>query len=163
MVDADPTLLPDPPFDRAGRDACRTPMQWDPTRAGGFTRGTPWLPAVDPAIRNVAGQSSDPGSLLALYRTLIAARTASPALSRGTHRSIFGVAHEVLAWLRQADDERILVVLNVGDEGRDCDLDPARLGAASGDVVVATSERTGHLALAGLHLRPLEGVALRLG
>ncbi len=29
MVDADPSVLPDPPFDRAGRDGCRTPMQWD--------------------------------------------------------------------------------------------------------------------------------------
>ena len=91
MVDADPSILPSPPFDRAGRDGVRTPMQWDASATGGFTSGTPWLPLVDPGTRNVAGQADDPASLLALYRRLIAARRASPALGRGSHRSLFGV------------------------------------------------------------------------
>ena len=43
-------------------------------------------------------------SLLSLYRRLIAVRRATPALERGTHRSIFGVAPEVMAWVREADD-----------------------------------------------------------
>jgi glycosidase len=64
----------DPPFDRAGRDGARHPMQWDATRTGGFTDGEPWLPAVDPAARNVADQRGDPASLLTLYRELIALR-----------------------------------------------------------------------------------------
>ena len=49
-------------------------MQWEPTADGGFTTGTPWLPVVDPAERNVADQRDDPDSLLSLYRRLIAAR-----------------------------------------------------------------------------------------
>ena len=64
----------DPPFDRAGRDAHRHPMQWDATPNGGFTTGKPWLQLVDPAIRNVADQRDDPDSLLALYRDLLAWR-----------------------------------------------------------------------------------------
>jgi alpha-glucosidase len=60
-----------PPLDRAGRDAHRHPMQWDATPSGGFTTGTPWLPLVDPAMRNVADQRAEPDSLLALYRSLI--------------------------------------------------------------------------------------------
>jgi alpha-glucosidase len=63
-----------PPFDRAGRDPMRHPMQWDATTTGGFTTGEPWLPAVDPAERNVEAQREDPGSLLELYRLLIEAR-----------------------------------------------------------------------------------------
>lgn len=63
-----------PPYDRAGRDAHRHPMQWDATPNGGFTTGTPWLPLVDPAERNVADQRDDPDSLLALYRDLLAWR-----------------------------------------------------------------------------------------
>jgi alpha-glucosidase len=65
-----------PPFDRAGRDAHRHPMQWDGTRNGGFTTGEPWLPLVDPADRNVADQRTDPESLLSLYRDLLAWRRA---------------------------------------------------------------------------------------
>jgi alpha-glucosidase len=64
----------DPPLDRAGRDPHRSPMQWDASPSGGFTTGTPWLPLADPAARNVAAQRDDPGSLLALYRELLAVR-----------------------------------------------------------------------------------------
>ena len=62
----------EPPFDRAGRDRLRHPMQWD--AHGGFTSGTPWLPLVDPEARNVADERADPGSLLNLYRSLIELR-----------------------------------------------------------------------------------------
>jgi glycosidase len=162
MVDAEASILPDPPFDRAGRDGCRTPMQWDASPTAGFTPGVPWLPIVDAATRNVEEQRGDPGSVLALYRRLIAARHASPALAMGMHRSLFGVAPEVLAWLREADGERVLCILNVGDTARRCDLPLARLGADAGEVLVATSDRSGPAPLAGLVLEPLEGVALRL-
>jgi alpha-glucosidase len=63
-----------PPLDRAGRDAYRHPMQWDAGPNGGFTNGHPWLPAVDPAERNVEAQRGDPDSLLDHYRRLIALR-----------------------------------------------------------------------------------------
>ncbi len=160
MVDAEPSALPDPPFDRAGRDACRTPMQWDASATGGFTSGTPWLPVVDPAARNVTDQAADPASLLSLYRALIAARAGSPALARGAHRSLFGVARDVLAWLRVADQERVLILLNLGESPRTCDL--RRLGTDQGEVVVATGTRSGRVALDHLTLEPLEGLALRI-
>ena len=162
MENADPAMLPDPPFDRAGRDGYRTPMQWTASSGAGFTAGTPWLPLVDAATRNVAGQSADPGSLLSLYRRLIAARRASRALERGTHRSLFGVATEVMAWIREADGERVLCVLNVGGEPQRCSLPIERIAADSGEVLVATSDRAGRVGLADLRLEPREGLALRL-
>jgi alpha-glucosidase len=61
-------------YDRAGRDRHRHPMQWDRSAGGGFTSGTPWLPLVDPAERNVEDQRGDPGSMLSLVRELIALR-----------------------------------------------------------------------------------------
>lgn len=160
MVDADPAILPDPPFDRAGRDAYRTPMQWEPSPTGGFTDGTPWLPLVDPATRNVADQSRDPGSLLALYRRLLVARRESDALGHGSHRSIFGVGPGVLAWVRESSDERVLVLLNSGDGEATCVVDS--LPERAGTVLVATSGREGRVELPGLVLAPLEGIAIRL-
>jgi len=160
MVDADPSVLPDPPFDRAGRDGARTPLQWDRSPMGGFTTGRPWLPVIDPQARNVADQSADPGSLVSLYRRLIAARHDVPALGLGAHRSIFGVAPEVLAWVRELEGERVLVLLNVGDEQRRCEV--VGLGT-DGEVVVGTDvSRTGRIGLQGLTLGPQEGLALRL-
>ncbi|MEP7082306.1 MAG: alpha-amylase family glycosyl hydrolase [Chloroflexota bacterium] len=160
MVDADPASLPDPPFDRAGRDGCRTPMQWDASPTGGFTTGTPWLPVVDSATRNVQAQRNEPTSTLSLYRRLVAARRESPALGRGEQRSLFEVAPDVLAWLRERDGERVLVVLNLADDARECDL--RQVAATAGDVLVATSERHGAVRLDELTLAPLEGLALRL-
>jgi alpha-glucosidase len=160
MVDADLSALSDPPFDRAGRDGARTPMQWDRSPLGGFTTGRPWLPVIDPQARNVADQSADPESLLSLYRRLIAARHDVLALGRGTHRSIFGVAPEVLAWVRELDGERVLVLLNVADQPRACEV--IGLGA-NGEVVVGTDpSRGGRIGLDGLTLGPLEGLALRV-
>jgi alpha-glucosidase len=64
----------EPPYDRAGRDRYRHPMQWDASPTGGFTDGEPWLPAVDPAEHNVADQRGDPDSMLSYVRELIRAR-----------------------------------------------------------------------------------------
>ena len=63
-----------PPLDRFDRDPFRHPMQWDGSRAGGFTTATPWLPSADPAGRNVVEQQADPDSILALFRDLIRVR-----------------------------------------------------------------------------------------
>ena len=68
-------------YDRAGRDPFRHPVQWEPEpERAGFTTGTPWLAPVDAGERSVAAQSGAPGSLLELYRALIALR---PALGPG--------------------------------------------------------------------------------
>jgi alpha-glucosidase len=64
----------DPPYDRAGRDGMRHPMQWDSSPTGGFTTGEPWLIPVDPQERSVEAQREDPASLLSLYRRLIELR-----------------------------------------------------------------------------------------
>jgi len=64
----------EPGIDRAGRDAHRHPMQWEPEPGGGFSAGEPWLPLTDPERRSVAAQREDSRSLLALYRRLIALR-----------------------------------------------------------------------------------------
>jgi alpha-glucosidase len=61
-------------IDRVRRDRFRHPMQWDASPGGGFSTGDPWLEPSDPERRAVATQRDDPGSLLALYRRLIALR-----------------------------------------------------------------------------------------
>ena len=103
------------PDDRSGRDVHRHPMQWDATTQGGFTTGTPWLPLADPAQRNVADQERDPGSLLHLYRDLIAARRSLA----GPVELLGGTAPGVLAF-RRGDH---IVALNLG--AADADAPPA--------------------------------------
>jgi alpha-glucosidase len=113
----------DPPYDRAGRDGARHPMQWDPGPRAGFTNGDPWLVPVDPDARSVAAQRGDPDSLFELYRALIALR---PRLGAGIR--MLGAADGVLAYAR-GDDH--VVALNLAAEER-----PA---PAHGEVVLATA------------------------
>jgi alpha-glucosidase len=99
----------DPPYDRAGRDPMRHPMQWDATATGGFTTGVPWLPAVDPQDRNVAAQRDDPDSLLHLYRRLIEERKAL-----GKPFRLLDEDEDVVAFERGDDLIRIPVTRKAG-------------------------------------------------
>ncbi len=96
----------DPPLDRAGRDCHRHPMQWDGSATGAFTRGAPWLDAVDPATRNVSAQSLDADSTLSFYRRVIAVRR----LLKGSLRFV-EAPDGVLAF----DRDRYRIVLNFSD------------------------------------------------
>jgi alpha-glucosidase len=100
-----------------GRDPERTPMQWSAAKNAGFTVGQPWLPiAEDYASVNVKAQSTDPTSMLALYRRLIQLRRREPALSIGTYTAV-PAEGDVLAYRRQFEGaRRYLVVLNLASE-----------------------------------------------
>jgi alpha-glucosidase len=148
--------------DVAGRDPCRTPMQWDGSARGGFSAGDgagdPWLP-VNPetAVVNVQAQLDDPSSMFALYRRLIAERRSSPALRRGSYRSV-EAPKSVFAYLREADGERRFVALNFSSR-------PARMAIPEGGgrLVVSTdpAREAGPVADA-IELGPDEGVLVDL-
>ena len=127
-----------PPFDRAGRDGARHPMQWSADPAtGGFTTGAPWLAPVDPGDRSVEGQRADPDSLLSLYRSLIAMRG-----SLGPGMALVDSDDGVVAYTRGSSH---IVMLNFSEEPR-----PA---PPHGEVVLATSAE----AEAGATLPPHSG------
>lgn len=100
-----------------GDEHKRTPMPWDASPAGGFTTGKPWFGfAPGQETANVAAQTADPDSLLSHYRNLIRARKSSPALQKGELKLLTsGVKSDpVLAFLREDQKERVLVVHNLG-------------------------------------------------
>ncbi|MFN2203959.1 MAG: alpha-glucosidase [Caldilineaceae bacterium] len=105
------------------RDGCRTPMQWNPEACAGFCsqEAVPWLP-VSPGFvsTNVEMQENQPGSLLQLYQDVLALRRANQALRVGDLRLLDGpeCPDDVLAYARQAQDQRALVLLNFGKERR---------------------------------------------
>jgi alpha-glucosidase len=73
-----------------GRDAGRTPMQWEDSPGGGFTTAdaTPWLPLGDLGAANVAAELDDPGSILFLARDLIAFRHTHREFTLGHYRTV---------------------------------------------------------------------------
>jgi len=99
-----------------GRDPVRTPMPWDGSANAGFSSGEPWLPLNhDWRQRNVAAQERDPGSMMHLYRQLLAIRRAHEALSVGSIELI-DCEGDVLAYERSAGEDRLLVALNLGGD-----------------------------------------------
>jgi alpha-glucosidase len=103
-----------------GRDGCRTPMPWDADAPNlGFSSGAPWLPlGPDHRALAVSAQEGDPDSTLAYTRKLAAARHAHPALRDGSLSLLPGA----LAFVREAGDEKIVCVFNLGDGDMTIDL-----------------------------------------
>ena len=154
----DPQELLSPGF---GRDPERTPMQWDASPNAGFSTATPWLPIADDYVtNNVEAQRDDPTSMLSLFRRLIDLRSTAPALTIGSHRSLDAGSDEVVAYLRETSEQRMLVVLNLGSSAQTLNLTAAGTLA---DVVCSTHlDRTERVDLTQLALRPDEGVVLAL-
>jgi len=141
-----------------GRDPERTPMQWSAGEHAGFTTGTPWLRlAADWPTHNVEAQSHDAGSMLALYRRLIALRRAQPALNRGNYEAL-ETEGEVLAYARNCEGQRLVVLLNFG--ATSAPISPT-LMLRQPIVLASTDPARAELINGLLVLAPHEGVVIR--
>ena len=159
-VDIPPEAVQDPwernePGLGFNRDPQRTPMQWDSSAHAGFSTATPWLP-VSPRYpeQNVEALSQDSGSILNLYRKLVAARRQHQALSIGSFRLLHSEG-DLLSYERQHRDQRVVIFLNLGGGEVEAQLPESRTGA----VVVSTlgeprEEKLGNSFI----LRPHEGL-----
>jgi maltose alpha-D-glucosyltransferase/alpha-amylase len=125
------------------RDGVRTPMQWDSERNAGFSKASPqrlYLPViVEPEYHyeavNVATQQGNPASLLWSMKQLIATRKRHRVLSRGKLRFLSPSNPKVLAFVREDENERILVVANLSRNAQFTQLDLAEhLGSVPREV-----------------------------
>jgi alpha-glucosidase len=110
----DAEVPPDRVVDPGGRDGCRAPIPW--TEAADHGWGPePWLPFPPEAgPRSTEAQRADPASVLHLYRRVLAARRASPALRAGD-QEVLPSPEGVLAWRRRSPDgDERTVLVNMG-------------------------------------------------
>jgi alpha-glucosidase len=130
-----------------GRDAARTPMQWDASPSAGFTADgvTPWLPFGDNTTRNVAAQREDPGSALRLTRDLLALRRTA---FRGQVASYERLPAPPGVWCYRSGP--LQVTANFTD-------DPVPLSERAGEVLLATRSE----AASGVALGPWQGLITR--
>ncbi len=91
----------------------RRPMQWSSGTNAGFTTGTPWHQINNNyTIYNVEDEQNDENSLWHWYRTLIQIRNEHLALTRGTYQAINTSNGNIYAFLRQFQDEIVLIISN---------------------------------------------------
>jgi maltose alpha-D-glucosyltransferase / alpha-amylase len=107
-------------FALGDRNGVRTPMQWSGERNAGFSSADParlYLPVIDHPIFgyqavNVEAAQGNTSSLLHWTKQLIRVRKASRVFGRGSIRFLEPRNHRVLAFLRQWEEETVLVVAN---------------------------------------------------
>jgi maltose alpha-D-glucosyltransferase/alpha-amylase len=121
------------------RNGVRTPMQWSSDRNAGFSRANPqrlYLPVIiDPEYHyesvNVEAQESNPHSLLRWMKRLIALRKRYQAFGRGSIEFLHPANGRVLAFIREWEDECILVVANLSRFVDYVELDLSRYAGQS--------------------------------
>ncbi len=113
------------------RNGVRTPMQWSADRNAGFSRANPqrlYLPVnIDPEYHyeavNVETQQNNSHSLLWFTKRLILQRKQFSVFGRGSLQFLYPGNRKVLAFIRQFEDERVLVVANLSRFAQCCELD----------------------------------------
>ncbi|HEY4244190.1 MAG TPA: maltose alpha-D-glucosyltransferase [Kofleriaceae bacterium] len=121
------------------RDGVRTPMQWSGDRNGGFSKANPqklYLPTIiDPEYHyeaiNVEAQQSNSSSLLWWMKRLIAKRKEHRLFGRGAIEFISGDNARVLAFVREHENERVLVIANLSRYVQAARLDLRAYGGAT--------------------------------
>jgi maltose alpha-D-glucosyltransferase/alpha-amylase len=127
------------------RNAVRTPMQWSGDRNGGFSRANPqrlFLPVIaDPEYGaiNVEAQQSNASSLLWWTKRMIALRRRHAAF-RGSLEFLLSENRHVLSFVRELDEERILVVANLSRRAQYVELDVRHLDGLVPEELIGHTE-----------------------
>ncbi len=113
------------------RNGVRTPMQWNGDRNAGFSRANPhklYLPVIiEPEyhyeVVNVEAQQKNRHSLFWWVRRLLTLRNRIQAFSRGTLKFLSPENTRILAFIREHEEERILVLVNLSRFAQFAELD----------------------------------------
>jgi glycosidase len=93
----------------------RTPMQWRPAPAAGFTRGAAWERLQGDSLTiTVESEDKDPASILNLHRRMIHLRASNSALGDGALIPLASSSDAVAAYVRREGNRAVLVVANLG-------------------------------------------------
>ena len=113
------------------RDGVRTPMQWSSNENAGFSDANPhslYLPVIrdtEYSYRwvNVKRQQQNPNSLLNWTKRLLAKRKSFQVFGRGDIHWIKPENGRILAFVRQYNEERVVVVINLSRHPQSAQLD----------------------------------------
>lgn len=102
---------------RLSRDNSRTPMQWDDSNFGGFSKSKPWI-NINPNYKtiNVKNQISDEYSILNFYKTMIKIRKSNEALIYGEYELILEDNKNIYAYKRVLGSDEFIIITNMSNE-----------------------------------------------
>ncbi len=141
---------------KIARDNSRTPMQWNASPNGGFTKGKPWLKMnANYKEVNVEKEEQNENSCLHYFRRMIMVRKQNPALIYGTYTLLDENNPNVYAYTRELGNNRFLVLLNFSGNAVKANTH-VDLNTAS--PIICNYET----ALVNTELRPYEAVVYKL-
>lgn len=109
------------------RDNPRTPMQWDSSKNAGFTTGTPWLKVPDNYTMINTQNETISKQIRDYYKQLIQLRKDHKIIQEGSYEP-FELGHEsVYAYIRELDDQKLLVMNHFYSEEALMDIPKALL------------------------------------
>jgi len=103
-------------FNTRSRDGGRSPMQWDSTENGGFSKVTPWQKTNGNYTKiNVELQEKDEKSPLNFYRQLLRVRKTLKSVINGTVTPFDIESEATFCYRRDFEDETVVSINNFKD------------------------------------------------
>lgn len=144
------------------RDNARTPMQWNRSAHAGFTDGTPWIDvARNYEDINAEKALKDQDSIFYYYQRLIQLRKSEPIITDGKYRLILASDSDIFAYVRETDNEQLVVLNNFYDKEVTYDLTNEGIFAKVADVLISNMDDQQGSAETGV-LRPYESVVYHI-
>ena len=142
-------------YDR-GRDNARTPMQWNDSKNGGFTLGTPWI-KVNPNYKsiNVEEEINNEDSILNYYKKLIKIRKDNEIVVYGKYDLLLEESEEIYSYMRTLNNERLLVICSFSKEETTFNL-PSEVEYNSKKLLIGNYDVCIDEQLENIKLRPYE-------
>lgn len=140
---------------RLSRDNSRTPMQWDDSNFGGFSKSKPWI-NINPNYKtiNVKNQINDEYSILNFYKTMIKIRKSNEALIYGEYKLILEDDKNIYAYKRVLGSDEFIIITNMSNEKVMCNYKDIKLNYEN--LVIANLKVKNHETTNSIELKPWE-------
>jgi len=145
------------------RDPERTPMQWNDSPNAGFSPAgvETWLPVAGNYQEfNVSNQLRRQTSTLNFYKTLLKLRREMQALHAGNFDFVEEVPVDIMAYVRNAEKQRVLVIINF--EGSKHRINLSSLNKSGRLLLSSQSMKSNKVNLSDLVLNPHESLLIYL-
>lgn len=147
---------------RKSRDNSRTPMQWDDSIGGGFTKATPWINlSQNYKTINAKNEMKDKDSVFNHYKKLISLRKELEVIAHGEFKMIEKDHEDVLAYVRSYGDEKVIVINNFYGKETEFKMEKRELEGYKGKILLSNYKDSSQIAEL-IKLRPYESVVYHL-
>ncbi|WLD95390.1 alpha,alpha-phosphotrehalase [Alkalihalobacillus sp. AL-G] len=145
------------------RDNSRTPMQWTDSEHAGFTTGEPWIDVANNFDEvNAVKAVMEPDSIFHHYQRLIDLRKSHDVITTGDYQLLLEDDPKVFAYVRNGEDEKLLVVNNFYADEVSFQLPDTVQVSGYGSEILLSNYGDSTKDFQSIQLRPYESIVYHL-